>query len=71
MFDSAEGSIGIQSSFESFLVSKVKENQYLDASLVRRKESVKNQKVEVFSQGGDGVLCFLGHVCVPGVDDLR
>ena len=56
LFDSAEGSIGVQSSFESSLVSEVKEKQYLDASLVRLKELVKDQKVEVFSQGGDGVL---------------
>ena len=49
LFDSAEGSIGVQSSSESFLVSKVKEKQYLDASLVRLKKSVKDQKVVVFS----------------------
>ena len=52
LFDSAEGSIGVQSSSESSLVLEVKEKQYLDASLVRLKESVKDQKVEVFSQGG-------------------
>jgi hypothetical protein len=56
LFDSDEGSIGVQSISESSLVSEVKEKQYLDASLVRLKESVKDQKVEVFSQGGDGVL---------------
>ena len=49
LFDFAEGSIGVQSSFESSLVSKVKEKQYLDTSLVRLKESFKDQRVEVFS----------------------
>ena len=49
LFDSAEGGIGVQSSSESSLFSEVKERQYLDASLVRLKESVKDQKVEVFS----------------------
>ena len=49
----------------------MKEKQYLDASLVRLKDSVKDQKVEVFSQGGDGVLILLGRLCVPNVDDLR
>ena len=43
LLDSAEGSIGVQSSSESSLVSEVKEKQYLDASLVRLKESVKDQ----------------------------
>ena len=71
LFDSAEGSIVVQSSFESFLVSKVKEKQYLDSSLVRLTESVKDKKVEVFSQGGDGVLRLQGRLCVPNVDDLR
>ena len=50
LFDSAKGSIGVQSSSKSSLVLEVKEKQYLHASLVRLKElSVKNQKVEVFS----------------------
>ena len=51
LFDSAEGSIGVQSCFESSLVSEVKEKQYLDASLVRLKESLKDQKVEVSPKG--------------------
>ncbi|PHU18134.1 hypothetical protein BC332_13829 [Capsicum chinense] len=71
LFDSAEGSIGVQSSSESFLVSEVKEKEYLDASLVRLKESVKDPKVEVFSHGRDGVLRLQGRLCVSNVDDLR
>lgn len=38
--------------------------------LVKLKESVKDYKVEAFSQGGDGVLCFQGRLCVPCVDDV-
>ena len=49
----------------------MKEKQYLDASLVRLKKSVKDQKVEVFSQGGDSVLRLQGRLCVPNVNDLR
>ena len=56
LLDSAEGSTLVQSSFESSLVSKLKEKQDRDPSLVRLKEAVKDQKVEFFSQGGDGVL---------------
>ena len=64
LFDSAEGSIGVQSSSKSSLVSEVKEKEYLDASLVRLKESVKDQKVKVFSQGKDRVLRIQGRLCV-------
>ena len=49
----------------------MKEKQYLDTSLVRLKKSVKDQKVEVFSQGGDGVLRLQGRLCVPNIVDLR
>ena len=28
-------------------------------------------RVEVFSQGGDGVLCYQGGLCVPDVGELR
>ena len=71
LVDSAEGNVWVQSSFESSLVSEVKEKQDRDPSLVRLKKSVKDQKVEVFSQGGDGVLRLQGRLCVPNVDDLR
>jgi NDP-sugar pyrophosphorylase family protein len=48
-----------------------KEKQDRDPILDKLKESVTDQKVEVFSQGGDGVLCYQGWLCVPGVDDFR
>ncbi len=49
----------------------MKEKQYQDPILVKLKDSVKDQKVEVFSQGGDGVLRLQGRMCVPYVDHLR
>ena len=70
LLDSAEGSMLVQSSSESSLVSEVKEKENLDTSLVRLKESVKDQKVEVFSQG-DGVLRLQDRLCVSDVEDLR
>ena len=51
LVDSSEGSIWVQSSSESSLVSEVKEKQDRDPSLVKLKESVKDQKVKIFSQG--------------------
>ena len=71
LLDSAEGSTLVQSSSESSLVLEVKKKQDRDPSLVRLKESVKDQKIEVFSQGGDGVLRLQGRLCVLNVDDLR
>ena len=56
LVDSAEGNIWVQSRSKSSLVSEVKEEQDKDSSLVKLKGSIKDQKLEVLSQGGDGVL---------------
>ncbi|WMV32744.1 hypothetical protein MTR67_026129, partial [Solanum verrucosum] len=45
--------------------------QDLDSSLLELKALVKEGKVKVFSQGGDGVLRYQGRLCVPCVDGLR
>ena len=57
LVDSSEGGVCVHSSLDSSLVFEVKKKQDGDPSLVKLKESVQNQKVEVFSQRGDGVLC--------------
>ncbi|KAF3679168.1 hypothetical protein FXO37_04022 [Capsicum annuum] len=56
LVDSAEVSVWVQNSLESSLVAEVKENQDRDPSLVKLKESARDQNVEVFSQEGDGGL---------------
>lgn len=71
LFHLVESSIWVQNRFESFLVSKVKEKKDRGLSLVKLKKSVRDQKVEVFSQEVDGVLHCQGRLCIPGVDDLR
>ena len=43
----------------------------MDLRLVKLKGSVKEQKVYVFSQGGDGVLMYQSRLYMPYVDDLR
>ena len=50
---------------------EVKENQDNDPIFLELKGAVHNQKVEVFSQGGDGVLHYQGWLCVPDVGELR
>ena len=67
---SANG-VTVQNGEESSLVVEVKENQQSDPILLELKGAVNNQRVEVFSQGGDGVLRYQGRLCVPDVGELR
>ena len=53
------------------MVVEVKENQESDPILLELKGTVNNQRVEVFSQWGDGVLRYQGRLCVPDVGELR
>ena len=39
--------------------------------MLELKGAVHNQRVEVFSQGGDSVLLYQGRLCVPDVAELR
>ncbi|XP_069155785.1 uncharacterized protein [Solanum lycopersicum] len=54
----------------SFLV-EVKENQDSDPILLELKGAVHNQRVEVFSQGGDSGFLYQGRLCVLDVGELR
>ena len=61
----------VQNGAESSLVVEVKEKQGSDPILLILKNVVHNQRVEVFSHGGDGVLLYKGRLCVPDVGELR
>ena len=50
---------------------EVKEKQESDPILLDLKGAVNNQRVEVFSQGGDGVLRYEGRLCVLDMGELR
>ena len=56
---------------KSSLVVEVTEKQESDPILLELKGAVNNQRVEVFSLGGDGVLRYQGRLCVPDVGELR
>ena len=56
---------------KSSLVVEVTEKQESDPILLELKGAVNNQRVEVLSQGGDGVLRYQGRLCVPDVGELR
>ena len=45
--------------------------QESDPILHELKDAVNTQRVEVFSQGGDGVLRYHGRLCVPDVGELK
>ena len=53
------------------MVVEVKKKQDSDPIILELKSAVHNQRVEVFSQGGDSVLRYQGRLCVPDVGELR
>ena len=50
---------------------KVKEKQECDPIFLELKDTVHNQRVEVFFQRGDGVLRYQARLCVPDLGELR
>jgi len=71
LVDSIEGAIVVHNGLESSFVLYVKAKQYLNSIMVELKKSVSKKAIEVFSQEADGVLRYLGRLCVPNVDELR
>ena len=63
--------ITLQNGVECSLVVEVKEKQDTDEFNLELKGTFYNQRVEVFSQEGDGVLLYQGRLCVPYVSELR
>ena len=63
--------VTVQNGAECSLVVEVKEKQDSDPILLELKGAVHNQRVELFSQGRDIVLCYQGRLCVPNVGELR
>ena len=53
----SNSSVIVHNGAESSFVVEVKEKQDNDPILLKLKGAVYNQRVDVFSQGGDGVLC--------------
>uniref|UniRef100_M1C3Z8 Gag-pol polyprotein n=1 Tax=Solanum tuberosum TaxID=4113 RepID=M1C3Z8_SOLTU len=67
----SDGGVTVQNGAESSLVVEVKEKQDSDPILLELKSAIHNQRVEVFSQGGDGVLRYQGRLCVPDVVNAK
>ncbi|WMV29233.1 hypothetical protein MTR67_022618 [Solanum verrucosum] len=56
----SDGGVTVENRSESPLVVEVKEKQDSDLILLQLKGVVHQHRVEVFSQGGNGVLCYQG-----------
>ena len=67
----SDSGVIVQNGEESSWVVEVKEKQESDPILLELQNVVHNQRVEVFFQGEDGVLCYQGRLCVPDVGELR
>ena len=66
----SDSGVTVQNRAKSSLVVEVNEKQESDPILLELKGAINNERVEVFSQGGDGVLRYQGRLCVPDVGEL-
>ena len=67
----SESGVTVQNGVESSLVVGVKEKQDSDPIFLELRSVVHNQRIEVSSQGGNGVLHYQGRLCTPYVSELR
>lgn len=68
---SSNSGIFVQNRAESSLTMKVKAKHDMDTTLVELKKLEVDKKIKVFSKGGDGILHYLGWLCVTNIDGLR
>ena len=69
-YERINSGVTVQNGAESSLVVEVKEKQNSGPILLELKNSVHNQRVEIFSQGRDGILFYQGTLCIPDVGEL-
>ena len=62
--------VTVQNGAEASLVVDVKKNQDSDPIILELKGAAHNERVEVFSHRGDGVLRYQSRLCVPDVGEL-
>ena len=67
----SQNCLTVQNWEECSLVVEVKEKQDSDPIFLELRSVVHNQRIEVSSQGGNGVLRYQGRLCVPDVGELR
>ena len=67
----SDSGVIVQTGVESTLVVEVKKKQESYPILLELNVAVNNQRVEVFSQRGNGVLRYQDRLCVPDLGKLR
>ena len=60
----SDSDVTVKNKEESSFVEEVKEKKDSDPIFLELKGAVHNQRVDVFSQGGDGVLRYQGRLCM-------
>nr|XP_009758949.1 PREDICTED: uncharacterized protein LOC104211570 [Nicotiana sylvestris] len=70
LVDSDDGGVVLQNTAKSSLIDKVKERQYEDPKLVKLRERVPQQKKPLLELKGDGVVRYMGRLCVPDIAGL-
>ena len=67
----SDNGVTVHNGEESSLVVEIKEKLYSRPILLELKGVIHNQRVEVFSQGEDGLLCYQCRLCVLDVGELK
>ncbi|XP_070031929.1 uncharacterized protein [Nicotiana tomentosiformis] len=70
LVDSGNGGVVLQNTAKLSLIAEVNERQYEDPELVELRERVPQQKKSLLELKGDGVLRYMGRLCVPDVAGL-
>ncbi|XP_070055953.1 uncharacterized protein [Nicotiana tomentosiformis] len=65
LVDSSNGGVVLHNTAKSSLITEVKERQYEDSELVKLRVRVPQQKEPLLELKGDGVLRYIGRLCVP------
>ncbi|WMV38039.1 hypothetical protein MTR67_031424 [Solanum verrucosum] len=67
LMDTSHGGVIVRNGSETSLVTEVKEKHDSDPLLLKLKGEFCQEKVQVFSQGGDGVIRYQSHLCGPNM----
>jgi hypothetical protein len=55
----------------SILLQEIQKGQMEDEKIQEIKRNIKEEKLPVFSEDEEGLLCYNGRICVPNVKELK
>jgi hypothetical protein len=56
---------------DSILLQEIQKGQMEDEKIQEIKRNIKEEKLPVFSEDEEGLLCYNGRICVPNVKELK